>query len=142
MLLVIFNSKNNLIFLLFNFLCLNLFLIQYLLSFHGWVVSIIVTNSISKRQMEKYLSRLYFFCNAASYCHEIALNAWGKGRWHVGHKECVVEKRESFTYCLKLIMRNTGIRKTVTEHNLKLKRGSINSYMLICCDIEFLSDTC
>lgn len=33
-------------------------------------------------------------------------------------------------------MRNDGIRKTVTEHNLKPKPGSINSYMLICFDTE------
>lgn len=38
-------------------------------------------------------------------------------------------------------MRNAGIRKIVTEHNLELKLGSINSYMLICFDTEFLFDS-
>jgi len=38
-------------------------------------------------------------------------------------------------------MRNAEIRKTVTEHNLKLKPGSSNSYMLICFDTEFLCDS-
>jgi len=48
-----------------------------------------------------------------------------------GNKDCVVEIKVIFTHCFRLSMQNGGIRKIMTEHNLKLKLGFYNSSMLI-----------
>lgn len=51
------------------------------------------------------------------------------------------EEKDDDMLAVRLNMRNAGIRKIVTKHNLKLQPESINSYMLICFDTAFLCDS-